>query len=225
MTCHLDRQYADGAVSYKCVTRARNPEDRGKMTGGRIKNCFREKQGTRRLRTGLDYVVIKAFCINDAAVRDGKHQGQSFCLDLSDCRSCLGQGIDPCGGRKTRDCAGAAKTRMRRQIFQRLGRDTKSGVCFIRDRIRDRLHWGFIATKQTAPNCIDSAAKRRDPAHACNSQAHAASFWIRMEAFVPPNPNEFDRMMSTFASRDSFATMFRLRSWSAFRKLMFGGTT
>src|SRR5262249_45928142 len=87
----------------------------------------------------------------------------------------------------------------------------------------NRFGNGFLAAKQTLPNLVNAVAKRRDPAHTGDSQTHAVAFRIRIDAFVPPNPNEFERAISIFAWRDSLATMLRSRSGSRLRKLMFGG--
>src|SRR5207302_10927490 len=98
------------------------------MTGGRVENRFREKQRTRRLRAGLDYTVIKTFCVDDAAVGNGKHERHSFHIDPADCRSCLCKGVQSCGRGEARDRAGATQARMRWQIFQRLGWNSEGAI-------------------------------------------------------------------------------------------------
>src|ERR1700724_2265828 len=111
---------------------------------------------------------------------------------------------------------------MWRQVFERFGRNEKTGVNLV-TLARDGLSRPFIPAHQSIPNLVDTASQRRNPARARNAQSHAGFFRIRIDALVPPNPNEFERTMSIFASRDLFATISMSRSGSVARKLMFGG--
>ena len=51
----------------------------------------------------------------------------------------------------------------------------------------------FVASQKTLPDFVDVTAERRDPAHAANAQAHAATVRMITEALVPPKPNELER--------------------------------
>src|SRR5207245_1740213 len=119
---HFDGEHADSAVADGGVTRASNSKDRGQMTRWRIENRFRKKQWTGRLRTGFDDVVVKTFSVNDAAVRSCEHERHFFGVDLANCRSCLGQGIQSSGRGEPRNRTGAAETGMWWEILQRIGR-------------------------------------------------------------------------------------------------------
>src|SRR5256714_3707018 len=113
---------------------------------------------------------------------------------------------------------------MRRKFLQYFRRNSERGIDFVRDLVGDRLGDGFLSAKQSIPDEIDAAPERSRPAQTCDAQVHAASFWSSREAFVPPNPNEFERTMSIFAGRALFATTLRFKSASALRKLMFAGS-
>src|SRR5262249_23874605 len=81
----------------------------------------------------------------------------------------------------------------------------------------------LIAAKQLLPNWINTVSERGHPPHSGDRQTHASTLRIKIEAFVPPKPNEFERAVRTAAGRDSFATMFKSRSSSNASKLMLGG--
>src|SRR5438270_771772 len=82
----------------------------------------------------------------------------------------------------------------------------------------------LIAAKQTLPYGVDAISKRGHPPHSGDRQTHASTLRIRIEAFVPPKPKEFESAIRTTAGRDSFATTFRSRRSSKASKLMLGGT-
>src|ERR1700736_1686658 len=220
---HFNRQNSDCSIAYQRVARATNPEYGREMACWSVKNRFWKEQRTGRLRPRRDHVVIETFCVNDAAIRDREDQ----------CHAIRGFGVDlyarirkrvETGGRcETRDCACAAEARMRRQIFQDVAWNPKNRIFLFSQCFRNGLRDGFFSAQQAFPHALDAASERRDPSRACDSQTHAANFCITMEAFVPPKPNEFERTMSIFAERDSFATMSRSTSSSGARKLMFGG--
>src|SRR5260370_25057386 len=115
------------------------------MTGGRVENRFREKKRTRRLRAGLDYALIKTFCVDDAAVGNGKHQRHSFPVDPADCRSCLREGVQSCGRGEAQDRAGATQARMRWHIFQRLGWNSEGAICLGSNWSSDRVRGWFAS--------------------------------------------------------------------------------
>src|SRR5215831_21120040 len=81
----------------------------------------------------------------------------------------------------------------------------------------------LLTLKQSLPNGIHAGAQRGNPPHTGNRQPHASTLRIISEAFVPPNPNEFESAMLTAASRASLATMLRSTSSSAAVKLMLAG--
>ena len=85
--------------------------------------------------------------------------------------------------------------------------NAKGGIGSSADRIRNGLCCRFLASEKTLPNLIYLIAKRSDPPHAANGEAHAA-FWMITEALVPPKPKELERTARIGASRASFATMF-----------------
>src|SRR5947207_6844291 len=92
------------------------------------------------------------------------------------------------------------------------------------ERAGKRFGARALAVQQAIPYFLDTAPERRDPAHARDLNAHAATDRRMMDAFVPPNPNEFERTVRTLPAREEFATMFRSRPVSPWRKLMFGGS-
>src|ERR1700751_3726456 len=88
----------------------------------------------------------------------------------------------------------------------------------------------LLTLKQSLPNGIHAGAQRGNPPHTGNRQPHASpvrcspaseargesgTLRIISEAFVPPNPNEFESATLTAAGRASFATMLRSTSSSA----------
>src|SRR4029434_4354334 len=89
------------------------------------------------------------------------------------------------------------------------------------NRCRGRL----IAMKQPLPYRINAISKRRYQPHSGDRQTHASTLRIRIEAFVPPKPNEFESAVRTAAGRDSLATMSRSMSSPALAELMVGGST
>src|SRR3982751_1447330 len=81
----------------------------------------------------------------------------------------------------------------------------------------------LIAPKQTLPYRIGAFPKRGHPPHSGDRQTHPSTRRIRIEAFVPPKPKEFERAARTTADRDSFATTCRSRPSSRASKLILGG--
>src|SRR5205814_7597709 len=91
----------------------------------------------------------------------------------------------------------------------------------------------LFTLKQLLPNGINAGAQRSNPPHAGNRQTHASpvrgspgkggNLRISSDAFVPPNPNEFESAVFTIAGRASFATMLKSTSSSGVVKLMLAG--
>src|SRR5947207_4181970 len=102
-------------------------------------------------------------------------------------------------------------------------RYSKNAVNAIGKFFGNRRRRCFITLKQSLPNGINAGAQRRNPPHAGDRQTHASSLPISTEAFVPPNPNEFESATSTTADRGSFAMMLRLTPLSGVVKLMLAG--
>src|ERR1043166_7695070 len=71
----------------------------------------------------------------------------------------------------------------------------------------DRCRRCLIALKQSLPNRTNAASERCNPPHAGNRKTHALKLRIRIDAFVPPNPKEFESTVRKAARRASFATM------------------
>src|SRR5436309_11037194 len=91
--CELDPKYSNGAVTNNGVSRTINSENCRKVTGGRVKNCFRKKKRTGRLRARFHNVVIKPFCVNHSAVGNRKYQSEFFLVEVwipgSRLRNCI----------------------------------------------------------------------------------------------------------------------------------------
>src|SRR5437870_6307943 len=112
---------------------------------------------------------------------------------------------------------------MWRKICQRQIGNSKDRIGLVADRIRDLSRRSLFSSKQAIPNFQNTAAERRHPSHARDAHAHSGNCWITMEAFVPPNPNEFETTVRSNAGRGSFATMLRSTSSSGVRKFIFAG--
>src|SRR6266403_2869672 len=78
--------------------------------------------------------------------------------------------------------------------------------------------------EQPLPYRINAASQRGHPPHSGDRQTHASNLRIKIEAFVPPKPKEFESTVRKRAGRVSFATMFKSRSSSNSPKLMLEGT-
>src|SRR5712691_3854713 len=124
---------------------------------------------------------------------------------------------------KSRNHTRPAKTRMC-QTHQRRFRHAERAVGSIPKLFGNRCRGRLVALKQPLPYGINAISKGGHPPHSGDRQTHASTLRIRIEAFVPPKPNEFESAVPTTAGRDSFATMFRSRSSSKAPKLMLEGT-
>src|SRR5439155_4817306 len=103
-------------------------------------------------------------------------------------------------------------------------RYTKNAVNAIGELFGNCRRACLLTVKQSLPNEINTSAQRGNPPHAGNRQTHASNLRIRIEAFVPPNPNEFESAMLTADGCASFAMMLRSRSSSGVVKLMLAGS-
>src|ERR1044072_9450104 len=110
-----------------------------------------------------------------------------------------------------------------RQTSQRRFGYAEGVVGPIAKLLRNRRCGGLVGTKQPLPYGIDPISKRGHPPHSGDRQTHAPMLRIKIEAFVPPKPKEFESAVPTTAGRDSFATTFRSRPSSKAAKLMLGG--
>src|SRR6185437_7511208 len=111
---------------------------------------------------------------------------------------------------------------MRQTRQRRLGY-AKRAVRSVPNQVGNFRRRRLIAMKQPVPYRINAISKRGHPPHSGDRQTHAPILRIRIEAFVPPKPNEFESAVPTTAGRDSFATTFRSRPSSKAPKLMLGG--
>ena len=155
------------------------------------------------------FEIAKMSAIRSRVLRINLQAGSLQCLQTR------------CGG-ESRNQTGSTKTRMRQTTQRRLGyaeRTVRSIPKLFGNRCRGRL----IAMKQPVPYWINAIPKRGHPPHSGDRQTHASTLRIRIEAFVPPKPNEFESAVRNTAGRDSFATTFRSRPSSKAPKLMFGG--
>src|SRR5215212_9890840 len=121
--------------------------------------------------------------------------------------------MQPSGGGETGDRTGAAKARVGNSLQLRF-RHAKNAVNSIGEFFRNRCRRCFLALKQSIPNGINASTQRGNPSHTGNRQTHASGLRISREAFVPPNPNEFESATFTAADRASFPTMLRSTSSS-----------
>ena len=112
---------------------------------------------------------------------------------------------------------------MRWQIGQRCFGYSENAVGFVTELFGDFFCSRLVSLKQPFPHKIDTASQRRNPPHARDSETHASNLRIAMEAFVPPNPNEFERTVRSAAGRALFAMTFKSMFSSGARKLMLPG--
>src|SRR5204863_2673984 len=71
---HFESEQSDRAVADEGVARAGDAEDGGEMAGGRVENGFGKEERARSLGAGFDDVVIEAFRVDHAAIRDGEDE-------------------------------------------------------------------------------------------------------------------------------------------------------
>src|SRR5262249_22560713 len=119
------------------------------------------------------------------------------------------------------------------KTLQRRFRYAKNAVNAIGELLRNRRRRCLLTLKQSLPNGINTGPQRGNPPHAGNRQTHASpvrgrpdeggNLRISSEAFVPPNPNEFESVIFTAAGCASFAMMLRSTSSSGVVKLMLAG--
>src|SRR5262245_46441030 len=98
--------------------------------------------------------------------------------------------------------------------LQRWFRYAENIVNAVGELFGNRSRGCLVTLKQSLPNGIHAGAQRGNPPHTGNRQPHASTLRIMSEAFVPPNPNEFESAMFTAAGRASFAMIFRSTSSS-----------
>ena len=75
---HFQSERSNGDVADESVTGASDSENGGKMTGRSVEYRLRKKKRAGGLRARFYDVVIEAFRVDDAAVRDAKDQRGSF---------------------------------------------------------------------------------------------------------------------------------------------------
>src|ERR1700730_1509122 len=112
---------------------------------------------------------------------------------------------------------------MNRQIGERFIRHAKSEVRFCFNGPGNRSRRCFFTTQQPFPHGIRAISERGNPPHAQDAETHAVLLRIRIDALVPPNPNELESTVVIDAARALFATMLRSTSTSGSRKLIFAG--
>ena len=112
---------------------------------------------------------------------------------------------------------------MRWQISQREIWYSESAVGLFTELFGDFFRSRLFSLKQPFPHKIDTASQRCNPPHARDSETHASNLRIAMEAFVPPNPKEFERTVRRAAGRALFAMTFKSMFSSEARKLMLPG--
>src|SRR5204863_8043732 len=112
-------------------------------------------------------------------------------------------------------------------------RDDSNAVTAVGELFGNRRRRCLLTLKQSLPNGINAGAQSGNPPHAGDCQTPAShvrgnlgeggNLRISTDAFVPPNPNEFESAVFTTAGRASFATMLTATSSSGVVKLMLAG--
>src|ERR1051325_3370163 len=112
---------------------------------------------------------------------------------------------------------------MGRERRQSRVRHAENAIGSLAELILDLLSLPLVAAEQALPDRIDPAPYGRNPTDAANSQNHSfANRCIRIDAFVPPKPKEFERTVFTSAGRDWLATISRSKSSSSDWRIKFG---
>src|SRR6266581_5420266 len=107
---------------------------------------------------------------------------------------------------------------MRRQAGQcRIGHPENT-VRLIAQLLPNFFRRRLGALEQTLPDRINAVSQGCDPPRPGDCQTHASNFRITMEAFVPPNPKEFESAVPRAAGRASFDTTASSISSSGARK-------
>src|SRR5437868_13046958 len=134
------------------------------MTGRSVENRLRKKKRAGGLRARFYDVVIEAFRVDDAAVRDGEDQRSSLRGFGAERHVGVGERFDSGDGGEARDRAGTTQTRMSWRLGQR-GRGNAEDRIITAERIRKWFGDRHLALQQTLPNFIHPGAERRDPTH------------------------------------------------------------
>src|SRR5712691_2222646 len=193
------------------------------MTRRSVENRLGKQEWTGGLRASFHDITVKAPAVDHPAIRNREDESDSLRVLRIYFYSRIRKRLQTSGRGKARDRTDAPQPRVRWQIGERRIGDTKNGVGLIAGLRCDFFGGRFLAVKQPLPHEIDAAAQRCNPPHPGDRDTHATARCINTEAFVPPNPKEFERTVCTAAARDSFATTSRSTSSSGTRKLMFGG--
>jgi len=207
LCAEMERGEADRVVTNQRVGRAIDAEDRCQMAGRRVVDGLRKKQGTRAGGATFRDLLVKTARVNDATVAHGEDD-RGACGNLRRDRNfSVRKGSFRGGDREIADHARSPQARMPGQMPDRFSGDGQIEVFAAGLGVCDALGQDDCAMRDGVGDGAQLISERSDPPKTGNSAGEIRhGFSMMIEAFVPPNPNEFEITRVTGAARASFAT-------------------